>query len=48
MPWLTVYNPEIDWEKREVRIARCLPLYGKLVWIQKKRKKKVREDEKKW
>jgi len=48
MPWLAVYNPEIDWEKREVRIARCSPLYGKFVWIQKKRKKKVREDEKKW
>ena len=26
MPWLAVYNPEIDWEKEEVRITRCPPL----------------------
>ena len=23
MPWLAAHNPEIDWEKREVRMMRC-------------------------
>ena len=23
MPWLAVHNPEIDWEKGEVRMIRC-------------------------
>jgi len=26
MPWLVAHNPEIDWEKREVRMTRCPPL----------------------
>jgi len=25
MLWLAVYNPEIDWEKGEVKMTRCLP-----------------------
>jgi len=25
MPWLTAHNPEIDWEKREVKMTRCPP-----------------------
>jgi len=29
MLWLAAYNPEIDWEKREVKIIRCLPICGK-------------------
>ena len=29
MLWLVAHNPEIDWEKWEVRIIRCLPLYRK-------------------
>jgi len=45
MPWLAAHNPEIDWEKREVRMTRCLPLCGKTVRI--KGKKETREDEKK-
>ena len=28
MPWLTAHNPEINWETGEVRMTRCLPLYG--------------------
>ena len=28
MPWLTVHNPEINWETGEVRMTRCLPLCG--------------------
>ena len=23
MPWLAAHNPEIDWEKREVKLMRC-------------------------
>ena len=45
MPWLAAHNPEIDWEKEEVRMTRCSPLYGKVVKI--KRKKETREDERK-
>ena len=33
MFWLAVYNPEINWEKREVKMTKCLLLYGKLVKI---------------
>ena len=25
IPWLATHNPEIDWEKGEVKIMRCLP-----------------------
>jgi len=28
MPWLAVYNPEINWETGEVKMTRCLPLCG--------------------
>jgi len=27
MPWLAAHNPEIDWEKGEVKMIRCLPTY---------------------
>ena len=47
MPWLAAYNFKIDWEKGEVRMIRCPPLCRKLMQIQRKGKKKVREDEKK-
>jgi len=42
---LAAHNPEIDWEKGEVRMTRCPPLCGKVVRI--KGKKEIREDEKK-
>ena len=29
MPWLVAHNPEIDWEKGEVKITRCPPWCGK-------------------
>jgi len=45
MPWLAAHNPEIDWEKGEVRMMRYPPLCGKTVKI--KGKKETREDEKK-
>ena len=25
MPWLAAHNPEIDWEKGEVKMTRCPP-----------------------
>jgi len=42
MPWLAAHNPEIDWEKGEVKITRCLPWYGK-----DNRGKKAREKQEK-
>jgi len=45
MPWLAAHNPEIDWEKREVRMTRCSPLCGKIVKM--KGRKETREDKKK-
>jgi len=42
---LAAYNPEIDWEKGEVRMMRCPSLCGKAVKI--KRKKEIRKDKKK-
>jgi len=29
MPWLAVYNPEINWKKGEVKMMRCPPICGK-------------------
>jgi len=45
MPWLTAHNPEIDWEKGEMRMMRCPLLCRKAVKI--KGKKEIREDKKK-
>jgi len=44
MPWLAAYNPEIDWEKGEVKMMRCLPICRKRK--QEKKKKKIRKVEK--
>jgi len=38
MPWLVAHNPEINWETREVKITRCLPLCGR----KSQKKEKVR------
>jgi len=46
MPWLAAHNPEIDWEKREVKMTRCLPICGKRKQEEKRKKvKKVKKDE---
>jgi len=45
MPWLVAHNPEIDWEKEEVRMTRYPLLCEKAVKI--KGKKEIRENEKK-
>jgi len=42
IPWLQVYNPEINWEIKEIKITRCPPIYGRKIVV----KKKYREKEK--
>ena len=44
MPWLAAHNPEIDWEKGEVKMTRCPPICGRRK--QEVKEKKVRKTEK--
>ena len=44
MLWLAAHNPEIDWEKREVKIMQCLPICEKKK--QKGKGKEVKKAEK--
>ena len=44
MPWLAAHNPEIDWEKGEVKMTRCLPICGR--GKQKEGRKETRRMEK--
>jgi len=44
MPWLVAYNPEIDWEKGEVKMMHCPHICGKRK--QEGKEKKVRKTEK--
>ena len=46
MPWLATYNPEIDWEKGEVRMIHCSPICGKKKQEEERKEvKKVKKDE---
>jgi len=46
MPWFAAHNPEIDWEKGEVKMTRCPPICGKRKQEGKKKEvKKVERDE---
>ena len=45
MPWLAAHNPEIDWEKGEVKMTRCLPICGRRKQEKEKEVKKVEKDE---
>jgi len=46
IPWLAAHNPEIDWEKEEVKMMRWAPICGKRKTEEKKRKvKKVERNE---
>ena len=45
MPWLVAHNPEIDWEKGEVKMTRCPPICGKRKQEEKKEVKKIEKDE---
>jgi len=31
MPWLAAHNPEIDWEKGEVKMTKCPPVTN-FIW----------------
>jgi len=44
MPWLAAHNPEIDWEKGEVRMTRC-PLWCTQNKERKEEKKRIRAAE---
>jgi len=53
IPWLQVHNPEIDWEKGEVKMTRCPPIcrrymgkkeMGPEIKRRRKEKKEVQED----
>ena len=45
MPWLAAHNPEIDWEKGEVKMTCCPPICGKRKQEEgKKEIKKVEKD----
>jgi len=47
MPWLVAYNPEIDWEKKEVKMIQCPPIYKKRKQeIQGRRQVRKTEEEK--
>jgi len=46
MPWLAAHNPEIDWEKDEVKMTRCPPICRKGKQEEKKREvKKIEKNE---
>ena len=45
MPWLAAHNPEIDWEKKEVKMMYCLLICRKKK--QEEKKKVVRKTEEK-
>ena len=46
MPWLATYNPEIDWEKEEVRMICCSPICRKKKQEgERKEVKKAKKDE---
>jgi len=45
MPWLAVHNPEINWEKREVKMTRCPPICRKRKQERKRKVRKVETDE---
>jgi len=45
MLWLAAHNPEIDWEKGEVKMTRCSPICGKRKQEEKKEVKKIEKDE---
>jgi len=47
MPWLAAHNLEINWETREVKIMRCLPLCSEKSQRKEKVKRVATEEEEK-
>jgi len=46
MPWLAAHNPEIDWEKEEMKMTQCPPICGKRKQeVKEKAVKRAEEDE---
>jgi len=46
IPWLAVHNPEIDWEKEEVKMTHCPSICGRRKQEEKEKEvKKVKKDE---
>jgi len=46
MPWLVAYNPEIDWEKEEVKMTRCPSICGRRKQgVEEKKVRKTEKDE---
>jgi len=45
MPWLTAYNPEIDWEKGEVKMMCCPPICRRRKQVKEKKVKKTEKNE---
>jgi len=46
MPWLAAHNPEIDWEKGEVKMTRCPPICGRRKQgVEEKKVRKTEKDE---
>ena len=45
MPWLAAHNPEIDWEKGEVRMMHYPPICGKRKQEGKREVKRTKKDE---
>jgi len=44
MPWLAAHNPEIDWEKGEVKMMQCPPICRKKKQEGKRKLKKAEKD----
>jgi len=47
IPWLAAYNPEIDWEKEEVKMMRCPPICRRKKQGEKGKEVRKTEEEKK-
>ena len=46
MPWLVAHNPEIDWERGEVKMTRCPPICGRRKQgVEEKKVRKTEKDE---
>jgi len=46
MPWLAAHNPEIDWERGEVKMTHCPPICGRRKQgVEEKKVRKTEKDE---
>ena len=40
---MQAYNPEINWEIKEVKMTRCLPLYGRNIKLKEKKEERKKK-----